>query len=247
MKKLRIVLGTTLSASLVMMTPMTVLAVTGSGSDGTGSSSDTSNTTTTTDTAKPLTAEEIAKKAAELKKRIDENKATLKTKIDEATKKRITTKCKPAQIAVKGAETSANAITENRGKAYSKIAEKIDALIVKVKAQNIDTAALEAANATAKQKAETLSASLKTYQQTLADLQAMDCVADPTAFQATLEKARTQRETVKTQAQDLRTYISTTLKDAIKAVKKQLEPTETETQKPEKSTNDATTTTGGTR
>ena len=256
MKKLRILLGTTLSVSIVMMTPMAVFAVTGSGSDGTGSTSgsdSSTSTTTSTDSTTEVESqkpEDVAKRAAELKKRLEENKSSLKTKLDEASKKRISGKCKASQTIVKGAETSADAISTNRGKAYAKIAEKIQTLIDKVKAQGIDTTALEAANATAKQKAETLAASMATYKQTLTDLRSMDCAADPTAFQATLEKARTQREAVKTQAQDLRTYISVTLKAAISDVRKQLEPTETETQKPEdtKTTNTTTpTTTGGTR
>lgn len=246
MKRLRIVLSTTLSACLLMMSPMAVFAL--SGTDNTGSGSDSATpTTVSADDKKPLTAEQLAQKAAELKKRLDDNKAALKTKIDDATKKRIIAKCKPAQTIVKGAETSANAISTNRGKAYSKISEKIQTLIDKVKAQGIDTTVLEAANTTAKQKAETLSASMKTYEQTLADLQAMDCATDPTAFQASLVIARTQRETVKTQAQDLRTYISTTLKDAIKAVRKQIEPTESETNKSDDSTETKPTTTGGTQ
>lgn len=244
MKKLRIVLGATLSTCLLMM-PVAVVAE-ASTADNSGSSNSNSSTTSSTDDTKTLTPEELAKKAAELKKRLDDNKAALKTKVDDATKKRITTKCKNSQVVIKGAETSANAISTNRGKAYSKIAEKIQALIDKVKAQGIDTTALEAANTVAKQKAETLSASMKTYEATLADLRAMDCAADPTAFKATLDLARTQRETVKTQAQDLRTYISTTLKDAIKAVRKQIDPSDTETQKPNDSTDTKPTTTGGT-
>ncbi len=220
MKKLRTLIGTTLSASLLLVSPMAVLAVTGT---DTGMAETT--TTTTVNTTKP-TAEDAAMRAAEFKKRLEDNKAALKTKLDEKTKKIIIAKCKPAQIAVKGLTTSANAISTNRSRAYVKVSDRIQTLIDKVKLQGIDTTALEAANALAKQKATTLAASMATYEQTLSDLGEMDCVTDPTAFQATLILARTQREAVKTQAKDLQTYINTTLKDAIKAVRAQLQPTD---------------------
>jgi hypothetical protein len=251
MNKLRILLGTTLSVSMVMMSPLAVFAIAES---GTGDNSNTNSTqkvkTTSTDASsatetKTQKPEDVAKNAADLKKRLDENKATLKTKLDDAAKKRISGKCKASQTVVTVAETRAGEISENRSKAYSKISEKIQTLIVKVKAQNIDTTALEAANAAAKQKAETLAASMAAYKLTLTDLRQMDCVTDPTGFQATLEKARTQRETVKTQAQELRTYIDTVLKNEIKAIRLKLDPKSTAGSNQNSDTN--TTQTGGTR
>ena len=222
MNRIKQILSGTIGSVLLFATPAAVLAET------TTTDTATQTETTQSDTTKPPTAEDAAKKAAELKKRLEENKAKLKTKVDEAAKKRIIAKCKPAQNIVKGAETSANAISTNRGKAYAKISERVQALIDKLKAANIDTTELEAAHLAAKTKAETLGASMKAYEQTLADLRGMDCVTDPTGFAATLETARTQREAIKTQANDLRTYISTTLKAAIQKVKAALEA-----QKPE--------------
>lgn len=199
----------------IVITPSTVLAQ--------AITEDTQPQTTTPTTEEgTTTTEDAAKKEAELKKRIEENKAKLKTKLDEATRKRLIAKCKPAQALVKGAEKSATAVTENRTRAYAKISEKVEALITRLKTAGISTTNLENVQATAKEKAETLAASMKTYDQMLADLQAMDCAADPTAFAATLETARKQRATVKEQAKDLRTYISVTLKEAINKVKAEL-------------------------
>ena len=258
MKKLRILLATTLSLALVSVTPLAVFAESGSGSGGTTTTNSTSGSNGTSESESEteksvddsnLTPEQKAALEAARKKRIDDNKTALKTKLTETRSKKIIAKCKGSQVIVKGAATSAKAVTSNRGKAYSKIAEKVQEIIDKVKAKGIDTTALEAANKEAKLKADTLAASMKTYDQMLVDLQAMDCAADPAGFQATLEKARTQRDLIKTQANDLRTYISTTLKKALQDVKKQLEATETSTKpETENSTDDnSTTTTGGTR
>lgn len=237
MKKFTLFLVTVFSSVVMMVAPMTVVAVTDT--NGTPSSDD--DTATTQDTT--TTTEDAAKKAAELKKRMEENKAKLKTRVDEATKRRITAKCKPAQNLVKGAETSANAVSENRAKAYAKISEKVDALIVKLKAADISTTNLETVHASAKQKAEALSTSLEAYEQTLADLRAMDCVADPTAFAATLEQARKERAALKVQANELRTYISTTLKEAINKIKSELEAKKAESD----DSSESTESTGGTQ
>ena len=221
-------------ATMLILSPVVVLAEDSTG----GSGSDSSQTETTT--TKTPTAEQTA----EMKKRLEENKAKLKTKVDEALKKRITSKCKPAQALVRSAETSANTVTENRSKAYAKINDKVLGLIEKLKAADIDTTELEKAQQAAKAKAEALATSMKTYQQTLTDLRDMDCVADPTAFAATLETARSQRQTVKTLATELRTYISTTLKQAIQKVRAELEKKKS-TETSEESTTPAGTSSAG--
>ncbi len=235
MKKLKLVIGSSLTFSLVALTPMIAYAETGTSSatPTTTASPTATDTTVKTTEVKPLTAEEAAKKLADMKKRLEENKLALKTKLDAAALKRITTKCKAAQGVVKGAETSANAISTNRGKAYAKIADSVQKLIDKLKADGKDTTELETALAAAKVKADALSTKMKTYEQTLADLRELDCVADPTAFQAALDTARTQRDGIKVAATDLRTYVSTTLKEAIRKFRP---ATTTEAPKTEKTT-----------
>ena len=221
MNRLYKILTTGLVLPILLMTVSPVMAESGSGSTGSTSNSGT-DTTSSTDESK-LTPEQLAQKAAELKKRLEDNKAKLKSKLDEAAKKRISNKCKAAQGVVKGAETSADSINTNRKKAYSKITDAVQKLVDRLKAQGKDTTEVESALVTAKQKAEALSSAMTTYQQTLSDLRSMDCVADPTAFAATLDTARTQREAVKTAATDLRTYLSVTLKGAVNKLKNQLE------------------------
>ncbi len=216
MKKLRLLTGTVFALSLMSFNLLpAAYAISNATSDTT---TDTSTDTTKT---KTLTAEELAKKQAELKKRLDDNKAGLKTKLDATSTKRITTKCKASIAKIAGAETSAKAVSSNRGKAYSKISEAVQKLIDKLKANGKDTADLESKLLYSKNLSDVLATNMTAYEVTLADLQTVDCTADPSTFQGTLEKARTQREAVKTAATDLRTYISTTLKTAVSSVKSQ--------------------------
>lgn len=236
MNKLKLIFGSGLVVPMLTLSPVMVLA-----QSGTDSRTETTTTESSDESTAPVTAEEAAKKLADMKKRLEERKTALKTKLDEVSKKRITNKCKASQNLVKGAETSAKAISANRSKAYTKIAEKVQSLIDKLKANGNDTTELEAALAVAKQKSDTLASAMETYEQTLADLREMDCTSDPVAFQATLDTARTQREAIKVAANDLRVYISTTLKEAIRKLRTEIEA--------EKKTEDTTSTdaTGGTR
>ena len=212
MKKLRLLTGTVFALSLMSFNLLpAAFAI----------SNDATETSTDTTQDKPLTAEELAKKQAERKKRLDDNKAGLKTKLDATNTKRITTKCKASIAKIAGAETSAKAISANRGKAYSKISEAVQKLIDKLKANGKDTADLESKLLYSKNLSDVLATNMAAYEVTLADLQAVDCTADPSTFQGTLEKARTQREAIKTSATDLRTYISTTLKTAVSIIKSQ--------------------------
>ena len=51
----------------------------------------------------------------------------------------------------------------------------------------------------------------------------MDCVTDPTGFKASLETARTARQKVATDATDIRTYVTGTIKPTLAKLRQQLE------------------------
>lgn len=229
-------MGTGLIVPLLTLSAAPVFAVSGTGSgEQTPTTTSADNSGSSTETPKTETPEQVAKRLADMKKRVEENKTALKTKIDEATKKRIIAKCKPAQTVVKGQETSIGSIGVNRGKAFTKISESVQKLVDKLKAAGKDTSEVEANLATAKTKADALTAAITAYKTTLGDLKDMDCATDPTAFAATLATARTQRDAAAAAAKDLRTFLSTTLKASIGKLKSQLES--------EKSSNSTTSTT----
>lgn len=205
MNKLRLLLSASITFSMVSLGAVpAVFAVEA-----------TTTPSNNTQEVKEPTAEEKAKKLADMKKRLDATKASLKTKIDETTKKRVIAKCKPAQAIVKTAESNAALAKTNRSKAYTSINESVQKLVDKLKADNKDTTEIEADIAMMQQKADAVILQLTTYEQTLSDMSLMDCAADPIAFQATLESARKQRTDILTAATEVRTYAKETLKPAI--------------------------------
>ncbi len=184
----------------------------------------------------------------QMKKRLEELKTEQKVHLDDATKKKIVLKCKPAQTIVEGAEKSDFANGKQRDETYKKITDNLTSLIARLKANGVDTTALAAAETTLEAKIATFNTDMTKYQQTITDLHGLDCITDPTAFQAALLAARTQRDTVKKDATDIRTFITTTLKPALEAVKVKLKPEDSTKPTDTTTTTDktkATTTTGG--
>lgn len=164
------------------------------------------NTPTTTNTSAQTTTE-TPKTETTLAQRLEARKTALKTKLDATTKKRIETKCKPAQALVTAAQKKATTAGDNRVKIYGEISTKVDALITKLKTAGADTTELESLQTQLKTKITTFTTDAASYKQSLEDLAALDCVSDPTAFKATLETARTQRAQLAKDAADVRTQL----------------------------------------
>lgn len=223
MKRLRYILGTALVVQAFALTPVMVHAI---------SEAPAATTTTTpkaTDdsenTGKKI--EEPSTDATAMKKRLEALKTSLKVKLDETTRKRILTKCKPAQTIVETTEKTDASNGTSRSKVYDKVVSKVQSLIDKLKANSVDTTALETALTGLEAKVATFKTDMTTYRQSMLDLRTIDCATDPTAFQAALTTARTNREKVHADGKDIRAYIKDTLKPALQAIKDKLKTEKT--------------------
>ena len=106
-----------------------------------------------------------------------------------------------------------------RSAVYVAVTKKVDDLIIDLKAANVDTAKLETQRDELKQLVKTYGNDLKTYQENIADMNAVDCLTDPTAFKAALESARSSQAVVLKDITAIRTYINDTLKPTLKDIK----------------------------
>lgn len=176
-------------------------------------------TTTTGDSVKP--------DDKQLMQRLADRKTELNIKLTTVEQAHIKDRCKVAQGAgvnslegrVKGVETSRNEV-------YRNLVNRLADLDAKLKAKKVDTTKLEAEIAILKTKIATFQADLAKYKQALVDLKSMDCVADPTAFKASLESARTLREQLLKDATDVKSYVTDTIKPTLKDIRAQLEAQE---------------------
>lgn len=159
---------------------------------------------------------------AELKKRVDERKARLKTRLDATTKQRLATKCTPAQQKLsefRGRVTKNDQAYLGKYDAFIKRLEKLEA---KLDEEGIKSSELLNQVGELKVKYQALVDAIENMKTSVEDAKSVDCKTDPEGFKAALDDARTQAEAVKSARGDLENYIKTTLKPTIQALKEQL-------------------------
>lgn len=165
-----------------------------------------------------------------LQTRLEKKKAELQVRLDEAQKERIKTRCSAAQDKVGTVSQIASSRSTAREQAYSRLVEKLEALVAKLKAKQIDTTTLEAQINELKAKITTFNTHMTAYKQALQDVKDVDCSADQEAFQAALLAARTARQVVVDDALAIRVYVNDPIKKTIQTIREQLKAAETTTE-----------------
>lgn len=180
---------------------------------------------TTNQTAQATTLSDADKQ--KLLQRLTERKTNLKTKLTNAQKVRLQTKCKAAQGLMAPIKSKVTGYEQGRGEVYSKVVTRLKDVSIKVKAKGISTTELDAAITTLEGKVTTFNTDIAIYKQAVSDLTDMECTTDPEAFQASLQEARSALEKVKSDATDIRSYVKDTIKPILLTIKGQLQPKKT--------------------
>jgi chromosome segregation ATPase len=164
--------------------------------------------------------------ATTLEARLEKKKTELQVRLDSVQQERIKTRCTAAQAKIKVVSGVASTRSDIRDKAYATLLTKLETLTAKLKAKQIDTSVLETQLTELEGKIDAFKDHLSAYTQALQDLQDMDCAADPDAFQAALQGARTERDTAVDEALEIREYVNNTIKETIKSIRQQLSTAE---------------------
>lgn len=197
MKRLKLILSSLIVTPLLLI-PVVAHAAT------TTTETTTETTTTTTETTE---------------KRIAKYKLALKTQPTAAEQIKIKANCKAAQV--KGRILSAQ-ITQKitlRSAAYVAVTGKIDGLITDLKAANVDTTKLQTERDALQKLITTYGTDLKVYQDSITDMNAVDCATDPVGFKASLEAARTSQATVLKDIKAIKAYVKDTIKPTLEDIK----------------------------
>lgn len=157
-----------------------------------------------------------------LQQRLDERKNRLKPTLDNPELAAIAQRCKPAQPLLKKLGDKVRANVPQRQRAYEEVDRRLVSLIEKLEVSGIDTATLKQQQGELNGKITAYKADAAKYHETLDDLTAMDCTADPVAFKASLDDARRLREDLSRQIADIRTYVMDTIKPALVEIRKSL-------------------------
>lgn len=175
---------------------------------------------TPTETAETTTPDD---KSAGRSERLESYKAKVSAKLAESQSKRIAGRCKSAQNKLSAYRKSATVVAENRTRVYQDVAEKLDNLLAKMQKAELNTQTLETAKNDMQSDLVILKASFENYDTALADLESMDCVSDPDAFNAALTEARSLRTELKAQVQEFRQFATVQMKQILQDLKSQLE------------------------
>ncbi len=158
-----------------------------------------------------------------MQQRVDRHKAAAKIRLATGEKIRIQGRCKAAQGKVGEVKGRLPNVQMRRDRAYANLVSHLESLTAKVKAKGVDTTTLETQITELKAKITTFQTDMAKYQEAAGDLAAMDCAADPEAFKASLEAARTLRAQLFTDAKAIRAYVADSIKPTLKTIRQQLE------------------------
>lgn len=195
---------------------------------------ETTTTTPNTTTTKPATtgtAQTTPTTTADpkaLAERIAKRKTDLKTKLTNAEKLRIQSKCKASQGSISSVKGRINGIETSRTQVYKNLVSRLTDLSAKLKNKGIDTAGFDAQIAKLQTLINTFNTDLAIYKLAVSDLVDVDCATDPEGFKASLEAARSSQAVVSKDAAAVRTEVNDVIKPLLKTVRAQLETPKTE-------------------
>lgn len=156
---------------------------------------------------------------AELEKRKETYKASLKEELTTAVQQRIKLRCLAVQTNIKALNVRVETIQTKRGEAYDRVLTKLDALTTKLESKAYDTTSLKENTALLTTKVDAYKAAMEEYSQAVEDLTVIDCSADPTSFKAALEVARTKHQELITSVRDIREFITNTIKAQLQTIR----------------------------
>lgn len=166
---------------------------------------------------------DVASQQKQRSDRIAQHKAELKTKLTTAQQKRVQARCKNAQTQLKVVTEKAVKVQANRDRIHSNLLARLTALETKLAAGGVDTTDFKAQIANLQTKIDTFKTDSAAYVQAAQDAAELDCQADPVAFKASLEAARTSLKKLQADAVAIRTTFAQEIKPRLAAVKAELE------------------------
>jgi hypothetical protein len=158
---------------------------------------------------------------AELKARLEQRKTALKTRLTFAKQARIRNLCKASQGGISNIRGRIKGLETSRTQVYENLLDRLTKLSEKLQTHDVDTTEFDAQITELTTMIETFNTNLASYEQAVSDLADMDCAADPTAFQASLEAARTERAETAESAKTIRAFLSETVKPTLSELRQQ--------------------------
>ena len=173
-------------------------------------------------TAQSETEKTQEQKLQELKERLAKRKSELKEKLSASAKIRLQSRCKNSQGSLSSLSGRIHGLETSRNQKYGNLNDRLTKLSTRLSDAGLDVTTLDEQISELETLVETFKTDLATYKQAVSDLAEMDCAADPDAFKASLEEARTLREKLRQDSAAIKTYLKDTIKPTLVQLKEQL-------------------------
>lgn len=152
-----------------------------------------------------------------LEQRVAQRKQERAITLDERTTERIQNRCVNAQNKIRSIRDTYTASSDNRNNVYKDVDAKLWVVIGSLKLVDKDTFKLEQQRLELAGKIKSFDNSTTQLRQTLDDMTAINCKADPVGFKALLETARLYNGQVRTSFTNIRSYIIDEIKPTLSA------------------------------
>jgi len=154
-----------------------------------------------------------------LEQRQAERRARFATALTEREATRLSSRCKSAQVVIKGASDRAVKVIEARSNKYDQLTAKLVALSARLSEADIDTAKFDETVQQTQTLIDAFTALADKQELAIADSAEVDCRAEPSAFKIALEDARSQRAEIKQAADAIKDYVKSDVKTELQNIR----------------------------
>lgn len=162
-----------------------------------------------------VTAPADAKPGSSLSQRIAQRKNERQIKLDQNNILRIQGQCTFTQSKVRTLSESYTETIDNRDKVYRSIDAKLWIIIGSLKLIGKDTFSLEQQRLVYAKNINKFDNLASQFKQTIDDVTAMNCKADPNGFMALIETARLYNDQIRQSFQEIKSYVIDEIKPTI--------------------------------
>ncbi|HEX5456469.1 MAG TPA: hypothetical protein VFW77_03835 [Candidatus Saccharimonadales bacterium] len=150
-----------------------------------------------------------------LNQRIAQRKQERGTRLDKTNRLRIQSTCTGTQGVFRSLSDSYSSMTDNRDKVYGTIDAKLWIIVGSLKLVNKDTFKLEQQKLAYDKLVQKFDNQAGQFKQTVSDITAMNCQADPNGFMALIETSRLYNAQIRQSFKDIRNQVVNTLSPTI--------------------------------
>ncbi len=164
----------------------------------------------------------VQAQSASLKQRVQNYKKQLSYEVKKGEQDEIILSCAVAKENITILSTHLATVHKKRSRAYADMSSRLQKVYERLEEQAFETSKLKANLDELNAKISSYNAEMKSLIRTVDDMKQIDCKTDPVAFIAALEYARNSHRDIISIVDDIREYITNTIKPTMNQIREQV-------------------------